>query len=107
MTNPTNPFDSVSAEAIKIIQNKCEQYWNTDGLGDPEIHAILEFIHRETSRIIPAMRRAVVEWLRERAFKYQKSAESLMEKKDSHWKIYRHKADGAINAADQLERGGK
>lgn len=30
------------------IRQKCEQYWNEHNISDEEIHAILEFIHRET-----------------------------------------------------------
>lgn len=38
-------------EAIANIQQKCEQYWNAHNIGDAEIHAALEFIHREAAHI--------------------------------------------------------
>lgn len=34
---------------LEIIKNKCEQYWNEVGVGDPEFHVILEFIHRHAT----------------------------------------------------------
>lgn len=33
--------------ALEIIKAKCEQYWNVHDIGAPEIHCILEFIHRQ------------------------------------------------------------
>lgn len=41
----------VEIEAIADIQQKCEQYWNAHNIGDAEIHAALEFIHREADYI--------------------------------------------------------
>lgn len=41
----------VEIEAIANIQQKCEQYWNAHNIGDAEIHAALEFIHREAAHI--------------------------------------------------------
>ncbi len=35
-------------EAMAIIRDKCEQYWNAHNIGDMEIHAVLEFIHIQT-----------------------------------------------------------
>lgn len=33
-------------EKLRFITEKCEQYWNEDGLCDAEVHAALECIHR-------------------------------------------------------------
>jgi len=34
--------------AMHTIRVKCEQYWNEHNIDDAEIHAVLEFIHKET-----------------------------------------------------------
>jgi hypothetical protein len=38
---------SGGTERLRAIIAKCEQYWNEPNICDAEIHAILEFIHRE------------------------------------------------------------
>lgn len=32
--------------SLKVIRDKCEQYWNERNIGDAEIHAALEYIER-------------------------------------------------------------
>lgn len=39
------------SDCVERIQNKCEQYWNEHNISDVEVHAILEFIHREAGQI--------------------------------------------------------
>ena len=46
----------LSDAALQRIVNKCEQYWNEPGIGIEEVHAILEFIHREASAVAAALR---------------------------------------------------
>lgn len=36
----------------KIIQEKCEQYWNARNICDEEVHSILEMIHGHSQKII-------------------------------------------------------
>lgn len=42
------------SDELQEIIDKCEQYWNEsagDGLGWPEVHAILEFIHLRATAV--------------------------------------------------------
>lgn len=49
----TNAFHDLARDSaapgdpLTRIKEKCEQYWNEPNICDAEIHAILEFIHRE------------------------------------------------------------
>lgn len=43
---------------LSRIQVKCAQYWNTKGLPDEEVHAILEWIHREAGEAKAAVTEA-------------------------------------------------
>lgn len=49
-TRLMDDFDKADREnksRMRAIREKCEQYWNEHNIGDAEIHAVLEFIHRE------------------------------------------------------------
>lgn len=38
-------------DSVKIIQDKCAQYWNAPQLNPEEMHVVLEFIHRHASDV--------------------------------------------------------
>mgnify|MGYP001615838382 CR=1 FL=1 len=38
-------------ERAATIQRKCEQYWNESIIEEAEMHAVLEFIHREAAAL--------------------------------------------------------
>lgn len=44
-------FRARAAPRLDTIQRKCEQYWNENGLGDEEVHAILDLIFQEAAAI--------------------------------------------------------
>lgn len=44
-----------NGNALNNVLAKCEQYWNEHGIYDSEVHAILEFIHREASKMEPLL----------------------------------------------------
>ena len=45
---------SDSREKLQAIIAKCEQYWNEPNIGDAEIHAALEAIHRDAREALLA-----------------------------------------------------
>jgi len=38
-------------DPLEQIRRKCEQYWNENHVGAPEVHAILEFIHVRVAEV--------------------------------------------------------
>lgn len=48
-------------EKLQSITEKCEQYWNAPGLGDAEVHAALECIHRWAREALAAHSAAPIE----------------------------------------------
>lgn len=50
MSNQQTKSDD-RTNALDNIIAKCEQYWNEFNICDAEVHAILEYIHREACRV--------------------------------------------------------
>lgn len=54
MTAPA-PKIAEATEKLRAIREKCEQYWNEDGIPMAEVHAILENIHRHAGIVLSAL----------------------------------------------------
>lgn len=54
------PF--TSSDPIRLVLDKCEQYWNEHNIPDEEMHAILEYIHREVRALDRSRPGGFEEW---------------------------------------------